>query len=337
MKQQHLTILLTGGGTATTLSIIKGLRIQKEFSVRIIACDRNDNVSGHFMVDQFYKIPSAEKNNFISTIRAIVKKENVQMIIPVVDYEFHKFAEAKKAFLKLGCTVVLSDIETIRTCTDKFETMKFFDALGLPHPKSFHADEIRKVSHTYPLFIKPSLFGRATIDSYMLSDKKDLEYYLTKIPSPIIQEYIQGTEVTVDVLCDFKGKFIAALPRVRTETKSGLSIKGIVFNDKKLIAQIKRIAETLPILGPANIQCFKRGSTYIFSEINPRFSGAHSLSIQAGLNSAHVLCKLFTGQQVAPDQIRITEGIRMIRYWEEIFIYPDTTAFQPSYTLVRKQ
>ena len=336
MKKTSVTICITGAGTATALSVIKGIRQQNEFAVRVVACDHNDNVSGHYMSDVFYKIPTATKPTFLKALLHIVKKEHVQLLIPIVDYEFETIAAAKAQFTKLGCTVILSDLPAIKICIDKFKTMRLFDSLGLPRPKSYSLREVKKIHPSYPLFIKPSLFGRATIDAYKIADKTDLQYYLKKIPHPIIQEFIVGHEITIDVLNDFKGKFVNALARERIETKSGLSIKGVVLNDPHLTASVKHISESLPIIGPANIQCFKRGKQYIFSEVNPRFSGAHAFSIAAGLNSIHLLLKLYTGQTVKTNALHFKTGLRVIRYWEEIFVDTKNRQYQAGYTLIKE-
>jgi carbamoyl-phosphate synthase large subunit len=334
--KRHVTILITGAGTTTAVSVIKGIQQQKEFSIRLVTCDRNDNVSGRYMSDRFYTIPSAEDAAFLPSILRIVKKEHVNIIIPIIDYEFKKFANNVPEFTRLGATVVLSGPEVIDICTDKFKTMKLFETTGLPHAKSYSVPDIRKKHLHYPLFLKPSVFGRSTIDAYKINNKKDLMYYSRLVDRPIIQEYINGTEVTIDALNDLSGKFIAAVARIRTETKSGLSIKGVVIHDDHLIHLVKRLTESLPIIGPSNIQCFKNGSRYIFSEINPRFSGAHALTIQAGLNSIYLLCKLYFKERITAKDVRITSGVRMIRYWEELFITPDKKTYQPGYSLVKK-
>ena len=335
MRRSHITILITGAGTATTLSVIKGIKQQKEFVVRVIACDRNDNVSGHYIADKFYKIPSAEDPAFLSTLLRIIKKERVNMIIPIVDYEFKKFAGHKAQFEKLGATVVLSDLPAIETCTDKFKTMKFFDSLKLPHPESYTFHRAKHARAGYPLFLKPSVFGRATIDAYTLTNKKDLLFYAGKVKQPIIQEFIDGTEITIDALNDFRGKFVFGVARVRTETKSGLSIKGVVIRDDKLMGFVKRITEALPIIGPCNIQCFKTKNGYVFSEVNPRFAGAQTLSIQAGFNSILLLCKLYSDKSVDPATISIQYGTKMIRYWEEIFLTSEGKPYQADYSLIK--
>jgi carbamoyl-phosphate synthase large subunit len=335
MRHPHVTILRTGAGTATTLSVIKGVRQQKEFAVRVITCDRSDNVSGRYMSDAFYKIPSAEDPKFLSTMLRIVKKEHVNMVIPIVDYEFKIFAGHKAQFEKLGATVVFSDLPAIEICTDKFKTMKLFESLKLAHPKSYTFTEAKHLRLRYPLFLKPSVFGRSTIDAYTLTGKKDLLFYGAKVGRPIIQEFVSGVEITIDALNDFHGHFIFAVARIRTETKGGLSIKGVVIRDDKLMSQVKRITEAIGIIGPCNIQCFRRGSKYVFSEVNPRFAGAQVLSIQAGFNSIQLLCKLYSGKPVNPQDISIQYGLKLVRYWEELFVPVKGKAYQPDYKLVK--
>ena len=106
------------------------------------------------------------------------------------------------------------------------------------------------------------------------ADKKDLMFYGSKVNRPIIQEFVSATEITVDALNDLQGHFIYAVPRIRTETKGGLSIKGVVFRDDALLTQIKRITEALPIIGPSNIQCFKTKTYNSKPSIGPRATRA---------------------------------------------------------------
>ena len=334
MRQKRITILITGAGTATTISVIKGARQQKEFNVSIVSCDKSDNVAGRYMSDAFYKIPSAQDPAFLPAILRIVKKERVNLVIPIVDYEFKTFTNNKSAFEHLGATVIFSDPKAIGICTDKFKTMKFFESLRLPHPKSYTWEQAKHARLTYPLFMKPSVFGRATIDAYTITNKKDLVFYGAAVHRPIVQEFVKGTEITVDALNNFRGKFIGAVARIRTETKGGVSVKGVVIRDDTLIQTIKRITEALPIIGPCNIQCFRTPKGYVFSEINPRFAGAQALSIQAGFNSIHLLCKLYRGESVDFKKLKIRYNTRMVRFWDEIFVTPKGKAYRLNNTAI---
>ena len=109
------------------------------------------------------------------------------------------------------------------------------------------------------------------------------------------------------------------MPRIRIETKGGVSVKGKTIYDREMMDWGMKISEKLGIIGPFNIQCFRSKSSIVFIEINPRFSGAHALTILSGLNSAH-LCKMIIGHKVEPFLNKIKYNISMLRYWNETFL-----------------
>ena len=61
------------------------------------------------------------------------------------------------------------------------------------------------------------------------------------------------------------------------QSKGGESIKGASIKDWELIEHACHVAETVGIVGPANVQCFREpdGSLPV-TDINPRFGGGFS-------------------------------------------------------------
>ena len=58
------------------------------------------------------------------------------------------------------------------------------------------------------------------------------------------------------------------------ESKGGESIKGMSIKDPVLIEVGCRVAETLGIVGPANVQCFRTESgRHEITDVNVRFGG----------------------------------------------------------------
>jgi len=81
-------VLDAPGGTG----IIKSLRLNNERNIKIVGVDANLEESiGIGMVDSIYKIPKAQDNNFIDEVLSICKKENVDVIIPLVTMELFVF------------------------------------------------------------------------------------------------------------------------------------------------------------------------------------------------------------------------------------------------------
>ena len=59
-------------------------------------------------------------------------------------------------------------------------------------------------------------------------DVKSIEFEWDDIYS----EYLPGREYTIDVLCDLNSQVLTVVPRIRLETKAGISTKGqLIHND----------------------------------------------------------------------------------------------------------
>ena len=320
-----VTVLITGIGSTTAISVAKGLKRQTELDVRIVGTDinRRDEIAGSSFCDQFYTIPEAVRSEFIPSLLDICATEGVQVIFPVIDVELEMIAARVDAFRAKGIHVWLSDAETIRVCNDKYRTYHFFIEHGIPTAKTWLPEEItaRRGEWKYPLIVKP-VSGRGSVDVLQVRDELELTLALRKVKNPLIQEYLEGTEFTIDVLTDNEARPVAAVPRTRDETKAGISYKGRTVRDQQLIEQASRIAQTLRIKGPCNIQCRVGDSGPKFFEVNPRFSGALPLTIAAGVNSPYLLVKLAVHGKLDRSYFEFQEGVYMARYWEEVFYGP---------------
>src|SRR5262249_60721105 len=147
----------------------------------------------------------------------------------------------------------------------------------------------------YPVYLKPRC-GRASLDNYRAVDFAEFRYLIGKVPDPIVQPFIKGTEVTIDTLSDFDGKFLAASPRVRLEVKSGQAYRSRTLDAPELVGWARRIAEGLPLVGAGNVQCFLTDGGPRFFEINARFGAGTVLSIEAGMNGPLALVDLHRGR-----------------------------------------
>lgn len=174
----------------------------------------------------------------------------------------------------------------------------------------------------FPIFSKPRFRGRASLGVRTIETPAELEARRNETPEAVFSELLVGVEHTVDVLSDFDGKPRGGVVRQRSETKSGVSTKGVTLDDRELLGQAFAIAAELGLRGPSNIQCFKNARGNFFFEVNPRFSGTLSLSIAAGFNSPLLLAKLALGLPLEEREVAYRPGVAMMRYWQEVFVGP---------------
>ena len=327
ISHPSLRVLITGGGTANAVSVLKGLRWQREIPVHITLGDAAEVVAGGFLADTFVRLPPGSDPDFADTLLRICLGHDIKLVVSTIDFEFEAWAERASDFLSHGIRVAISPLSAIRTCSDKAEFAMFLERLALPGARVYSRDQVLERRVPFPLFVKPRRGGRGSLGTHVARDVMDLDRILSTMDDPLVQEFIDGEEYTIDTISDFDGRFLAAMPRVRRETKAGVSVKGCTVDDPEMVAMAKAIAEALPIIGPSNIQCFrKRDGSLIVSEANLRFSGALALSLAAGLNGPLILLKMVRGEKVDPSRLPLQYGVQMFRFWEETFLYPDGTA-----------
>src|SRR5204862_6675199 len=105
-------------------------------------------------------------------------------------------------------------------------------------------------------------------------------------------------------------------------------IKGMTIKDGELIEHGRRVAEALPIWGPANIQCFREpDGTLLVTDVNPRFGGAFPLPLAAGSRYPELALALANGDRPEPAVGEFRAGVVMTRYLSQVILAasPDGT------------
>ncbi len=102
----------------------------------------------------------------------------------------------------------------------------------------------------------------------------------------------------------------------------GISFVGTVTEDKEIINYSRQIVEGLKLNGNIGLQ-FKRdiNGTPKIIESNPRVQGTIVLCTAAGENMVYEAVKLGLGEKLSNPSINW--GLKMIRYWDELFIDTD--------------
>jgi carbamoyl-phosphate synthase large subunit len=153
-------------------------------------------------------------------------------------------------------------------------------------------------------------------------DAVELAFFLHYVSAPVVQEYLDGPEFTLDLLCDFDGRPLSVVPRERVVIRAGVIDRGRTVQDRPLIDLALACAEVFRFAGPVNIQCrMVDGSPKVF-EINPRFSGGIPLTIAAGADFPAKLVDLALGRPVAPAIGDFRGDLWMSSYEASLFLEP---------------
>jgi carbamoyl-phosphate synthase large subunit len=316
---KSLNVLMTAGSRRVPLvqafrHALRAIGIEG----RVIVTDVNPLSPAVHVADRAYRVPLATDPDYLPELLDICEAERVRLVVPTIDDELPMLGEARDRFAHIGTMVACSPAATSITCNDKFATCAALQEAGVSAAKTYLPGTLPS-NPSLPLFIKPR-GGRGAVGAYQVRTLDELRFFLGYVADPVVQEYLDGPEFTLDVLCDFAGRPLSIVPRERVVIRAGVTDRGRTVNDPRLIDLAKAACAAMPFAGPVNIQCRMRGTEPVIFEINPRFSGGIPLTIQAGADFAQMLLMLALGRKVAPSIGEFHDGLWMTSFESSFFL-----------------
>lgn len=315
-------ILFTSSGRRVSLiRHFKNTLAENAIDGRIITADLHKHAPTVFVGDEYEQVPRVTDPAYIPVLLDICKRHKVRLLIPLIDTELLLLSENKKNFEEAGVVVLVCSEEANRICRNKNNTASFFESIGVGTPEIYQPQEVlNDVNPQYPYLIKP-FDGSCSVGVVKVNTPAELVYHAENVSNPILQEFVEGEEYTVDVLVDFAGNVRSVVPRLRLETRAGEVSKGVTVKNKKIIERTKYVAEQLPgALGCLTIQCFLTAANELkYIEINPRFGGGFPLSIAAGADFPKWIIEMILGKKPEIELDGWQDGTVMLRYDDAVF------------------
>jgi len=268
-----------------------------ELSGRIIAVDIDPLAPALQVVDRPYIVPRVDSPDYIPTLEGICRREHVNLVFPLIDPDIPMLAANRSILEATGARLAVVSTDAAATTGDKWLTTQFFQSVGILTPRSWLPSQIEPSKVPYPLFIKPRR-GSAAKSTFRVNNAEELAFFLAYVPDPIIQEYLPGSEITNDVICDLDGEVLAVVSRQRIEVRWGEVAKGVTIYNPDITEACVKIAKALPAVGPITVQCMMRDDLPHFTEINARLGGGVPLGIAAGVDSPRWLLARAAGLPV---------------------------------------
>jgi carbamoyl-phosphate synthase large subunit len=280
-----------------------------------VAVDLNPLAPALYHADRYELVLPVSDPGYVPQLVEIVSEHGIDLVIPLTDLDQVVLAEARDY---LGGALLLPPADVVERMGDKYLAHETFESLGIPSPPSWLPENLPS-ELDFPVLVKAREgFGSRHI--YRANDREELDFHLARTPLPsFIQALCQGDEFSIDVLSDFEGRCLNAIPRTMIESKGGESIKGMTIKDWDLIEHGRHVAEALPIWGPATIQCFREpDGTLLVTDVNPRFGGAFPLPLAAGSRYPELALALANGERPEPTVGEFREGVLMTRFFSDL-------------------
>lgn len=271
-------LVLCGG--VPQIALIKEL---KSRGITTLLADMNENVGARAYADEFYKVSVLD----VDAIENLAREQKVDFLITVcADQVLQVVAEVSER-LNLPCYI---DFETAVNVSKKSYMKTIFAENGIPTSQFAIMDKLdtEKIPHLcYPLIVKPvdaySSRGVTKVTSPdSLSEAFDIAINISRSKNAIVEEFVEGDEVTVDayiedgvahVLCltnlykiGEDGKFIINRSRIPAEVSEEVS--------EKIRDAVQKIADSFGLKNtPMLVQLITDGENISVVEFCARTGG----------------------------------------------------------------
>lgn len=250
--------------------------------------------------------------NYISDLNRIIKKHNIDMIIPGIEDDVYKWNNEKESLLTYP---LLNNKSLIELCFNKW---LFYQKLSKVLSKYAIPTSISDIPlYPFPFLLKP-IHGYGSKGIEKVEDEDGFSYHhnrgIIHIQQPIIGS--NNEEYTVSGFFDSESNLIDYFPLRRKLSSGGFTGEAIV-EDRNFKEVLVDLAKVFNPIGPTNFQFRFDHDIPKLLEINPRISAATSIRAAMGYNEAGMSINYFLNNKL-PEIKDKPIGRKAIRYTEDL-------------------
>lgn len=288
---------------------------------KVVATDMQPIAPAIYEADKYYIVPKITDNSYLGIIFDICKKERINAVITLIDPELSLIAANSEKFKKAGVIFIGSSYELCEMAFDKMQMyhwLKNHDyscAKSYDKKEAFYAD-LATGKAGFPVFVKP-IRGSASIAVNKVEDADTLDLLWKQTNGLMIQEYLKGQEIGVDVYIDMISKEVVSIfTKKKLLMRAGETDKAISFKDQKLFALIEKFATECGWTGQIDIDIFEIGGEYYISEVNPRFGGGYPHAYECGVDHMKLIENNVNGIKNQRNIGMYEDGVVMMKFNE---------------------
>ncbi len=335
MKKKFTFIITCVGGILSS-EFLKRIKYNSKFDLKIIGVDNNKDANGKYFCDSFFKVPLGNDKKYFLAIKGIIKKFNVDYVLPTSDEEALALSDKEMEIKKLGCKLLCSPKKVLKIISNKISAYEYLGRKNKYVPfykkiKNFEQmkKDIPKILKKYNSIVFKPVSERGSRGVFIISNKKkkknivtretliDLDEFISKkkeefknfFPALIMQELKKPVH-DLDLLSN-KGKSILVIPRKRVSSED--PNKGHMIIKNKILKEMgEMLIEkfNLSWLHDCDVMFGYDNKPYLL-EINPRPSGSSAIPIAAGYNLIDYIINLDHG--ISP-KLKIVKNFKIIPY-----------------------
>ena len=275
---------------------------------RALATDPSTSIFG---VDA----PRGATEDYVDAVLAHCANWGIDVVVPTKDHELRPLARAADRFARLGVRVLVAPDAVLARIIDRVTLAATVESVARV-ARTEYLCLTNAASWEYPVIVKSRESGLSR--GVRLVEGATALLDLPVDSRTIVQEFLPGTEVTVDVLCTSSGRALAAVPQLRQHLDSGVGVAVSTVRDEGLEDFARRVVERLgvPFVSRLKIRLDADGEPVLL-EVAARACSSLALTAAAGVNMV----------RRAVDDLRGSAHSEVPRHLEdsEIHLLPDAS------------
>ncbi|MEH7344380.1 ATP-grasp domain-containing protein [Bacillus sp. JJ1532] len=285
--KQTVNLLLTSTGKRTKL--LEYFKKELRGEGNLIAVDCSALAPSLYIADEHYIVPTIDSAGYMDVIKEICKKEEISAVISLIDPELSLLSKYSGDLKRLGISSIVSPFDVCELWLDKYEVSKFCSNNGFKYAKTYNSFEVFQAALEreevfFPVFIKPQK-GSASFNIHLARNIEEAKFIFQYSSEMIIQEFLDGQELGVDVYVDLISKKVVSIfIKEKLVMRAGETDKAKSIKSEELFNLIEELVMKAGFIGPIDIDVFFINGEYYISEINPRFGGGYLLAYECGVN-----------------------------------------------------
>lgn len=295
-------LILTAGSRVQTVTYFKRALAGHG---RVITTDASELAPALYAADGHHVVPLISDPEYLPTILRICRDDEISVVLSLLDPELSLLARHVADFEALGVTVMISPPEVVERAFDKWLMYEWLTAEGLPTPRSWislgacHADLDSGITQ-FPLFVK-SRTGSASAGVARIDDREALDAAFGATPDLIIQEFLPGEPIDVDVYVDMvSGEVVAMFAKKKLRMRAGTADKSVSFKDESLFTLVQDFVTRCGFRGTIDVDLFSTPDGWSILEVNPRFGGVYPHAYECGVDFPSLLLRNAAGEANEP-------------------------------------
>lgn len=312
-----MNILVLSAGTRN--KIIRYFKKTLAGTGKVVATDCWNLAPAIYDADKFYIVPRINEPGYIDCISDICRKENIDGVLSLIDPELGLLAANVQHFERIGVKCIVSPKNAVDMAFNKMEMYRFCRENGIRTVNSydnlqdfFEAKSKKEID--FPVFVKP-VCGSCSINIQKVNDEDTLKDLFRRYDNLMIQEFMSGQEIGVDVYIDaVSRKTVSIFAKKKILMRAGETDKSVSFIDNKLFEFINDFVQKAGYLWNIDIDVFEKEGEYVISEVNPRFGGGYPHAYECGCDFMKMIINNLSGKENTASVGNYKEGVYMMKY-----------------------